>query len=206
MIKFLKNKRGIAVTLFPIMVLPIIYISVLVTEPIIDVGINKGSISMEYDHNIVVTPPAEKENPDEEIPIVKYEGYDTFGELRIPAINLNQKVISSVTADAIEISSAYLYSTDGFNRPGNTVIIGHNYRNGELFSNVTKLKIGDKIYLKTNGQDEIEYTIYKIFETSSSDASFYNRDTQGKREITLSTCTDDVEVTDNRLIILGKEE
>lgn len=206
MIKFLKNKRGIAVTLFPIMVLPIIYISTLVTEPIIDVGINKGSISMEYDHNIVVTPPAEKENPDEEIPIVKYKGYDTFGELRIPAINLNQKVISSVTADAIEISSAYLYSTDGFNRPGNTVIIGHNYRNGELFSNVTKLKIGDKIYLKTNGQDEIEYTIYKIFETSSSDASFYNRDTQGKREITLSTCTDDVEVTDNRLIILGKEE
>lgn len=206
MIKFLKNKRGIAVTLFPIMVLPVIYISVLVTEPIIDVGINKGSISMEYDHNIVVTPPAEKENPDEEIPIVKYEGYDTFGELRIPAINLNQKVISSVTADAIEISSAYLYSTDGFNRPGNTVIIGHNYRNGELFSNVTKLKIGDKIYLKTNGQDEIEYTIYKIFETSSSDASFYNRDTAGKREITLSTCTDDVEVTDNRLIILGKEE
>lgn len=206
MIKFLKNKRGIAVTLFPIMVLPIIYISTLVTEPIIDVGINKGTISMEYDHNIVVTPPAEKENPDKEIPIVKYEGYDTFGEIRIPAINLNQKVISSVTADAIEISSAYLYSTDGFNRPGNTVIIGHNYRNGELFSNVTKLKIGDKIYLKTNGQDEIEYTIYKIFETSSSDASFYNRDTQGKREITLSTCTDDVEVTDNRLIILGKEE
>lgn len=206
MIKFLKNKRGIAVTLFPIMVLPIIYISTLVTEPIIDVGINKGSISMEYDHNIVVTPPAEKENPDEEIPIVKYEGYDTFGELRIPTIDLKQKVISSVTADAIEISSAYLYSTDGFNRPGNTVIIGHNYRNGELFSNVTKLKIGDKIYLKTNGQDEIEYTIYKIFETSSSDASFYNRDTQGKREITLSTCTDDVEVTDNRLIILGKEE
>ena len=206
MIKFLKNKRGIAVTLFPIMVLPIIYISTLVTEPIIDIGTNKGSISMEYDRNIVVTPPAEKENPDEEIPIVKYEGYDTFGELRIPAINLNQKVISSVTADAIEISSAYLYSTDGFNRPGNTVIIGHNYRNGELFSNVTKLKIGDKIYLKTNGQDEIEYTIYKIFETSSSDASFYNRDTQGKREITLSTCTDDVEVTDNRLIILGKEE
>lgn len=206
MIKFLKNKRGIAITLFPIMVLPVIYISVLVTEPIIDVGINKGSISMEYDHNIVVTPPVEEKNPDEEIPIVKYKGYDTFGELRIPAINLNQKVISSVTADAIEISSAYLYSTDGFNRPGNTVIIGHNYRNGELFSNVTKLKIGDKIYLKTNGQDEIEYTIYKIFETSSSDASFYNRDTQGKREITLSTCTDDVEVTDNRLIILGKEE
>lgn len=206
MIKFLKNKRGIAVTLFPIMVLPVIYISVLVTEPIIDVGINKGSISMEYDHNIVVTPPVEEKNPDEEIPIVKYKGYDTFGELRIPAINLNQKVISSVTADAIEISSAYLYSTDGFNRPGNTVIIGHNYRNGELFSNVTKLKIGDKIYLKTNGQDEIEYTIYKIFETSSSDASFYNRDTAGKREITLSTCTDDVEVTDNRLIILGKEE
>ena len=204
--KFFKKNRGVAIILFPIVVLPFLYFTFLALEPMDDVQSGRDSITMDYGNNVTVTEPVEEKNPDDDIPIVKYQGYDTFGELRIPAIDLNQKVISSVTADAIEISSAYLYSTDGFNQPGNTVIIGHNYRNGELFSNVTKLKIGDKIYLKTNGQDEIEYTIYNIFETSSTDASFYNRDTSGKREITLSTCTDDVEVTDNRLIILAREE
>lgn len=203
---FLNRSKGVVKVFFPVMILPFLYVTFLTLEPIDDVRNGKNSISMEYENNVNVTAPVEEKNPDEDIPIVKYQGFDTYGELRIPAIDLNQKVISSVTADAIEVSSAYLYSTDGFNMPGNTVIIGHNYRNGTLFSNVTKLKVGDKIYLKTNGQEEIEYTIYKTFETTSSDASFYNRDTAGKREITLSTCTDDVEVTDNRLIILAREE
>ena len=52
---------------------------------------------------------------------------------------------------------------------------------------------------------EFEYSIYKIFETSSTDTSFYQRDTQGLREITLSTCTDDASTTDQRLIIFARE-
>lgn len=203
--KFLKNVNGVAVILMPIIMFPIIYFTYLGVESIEDTYNNsKNSISMEYE-NKTVTPPQEKKNPDDDIPIVKYKGFNTYGEIRIPSINLNQRVISNVTAKGIENSCAYLYSTNGFNRPGNTVIIGHNYRNGKLFSNITKLKIGDKIYLKTNGQNEIEFTVYKTFETTSDDASFYNRQTNGKREISLSTCTDDADTTDNRLIILAKE-
>ncbi len=33
------------------------------------------------------------------------------------------------------------------NKPGNTVIAGHNYRNSRFFSNNKKLNIGDKIYV-----------------------------------------------------------
>lgn len=203
--KFVKNIRGVALILMPIIILPVMYFTYLGVTSIKDTYDNgANSISMEYE-NKTVTPPQEKKNPDADIPIVKYKGFDTYGEIRIPSINLNQKVISNVTAKAIENSCAYLYSTNGFNKPGNTVIIGHNYRNGKLFSDVTKLKNGDKLYVKTNGQNEIEFTIYKIFETSSYDASFYNRQTNGKREISLSTCTDDADTTDNRLIILAKE-
>ncbi len=203
--RFFKNVKGAVVALMPIIVLPVVYFAYLGITAIEDTYKNStNSISMEYE-NKTVTPPEKKKNPDDDIPIIKYKGFDTFGEIRIPSINLNMKVISNITSDAIEVASSYLYSTNGFNRPGNTVIIGHNYRNGKLFSNVTKLKVGDKIYLKTNGQKEIEYTIYKTFVTSSSDASFYNRQTNGKREISLSTCTDDADVTDNRLIILAKE-
>lgn len=203
--RFFKNVKGAVVALMPIIVLPVVYFAYLGITAIEDTYKNStNSISMEYE-NKTVTPPEKKKNTNDDIPIIKYKGFDTFGEIRIPSINLNMKVISNITSDAIEVASSYLYSTNGFNRPGNTVIIGHNYRNGKLFSNVTKLKVGDKIYLKTNGQKEIEYTIYKTFVTSSSDASFYNRQTNGKREISLSTCTDDADVTDNRLIILAKE-
>ncbi len=201
----LKKCRGIVVTILPIITVPILYFAYLTVVPLNDIVKSGNTISMEYE-NTTVTEPVKPKNPDDDIPIIKYKGFDTFGEIRIPSINVNMKVINKVTPAAIEVASAYLYSTDGFNQVGNTVIIGHNYKNGELFSNVTKLKVGNKIYLKTNGSKEIEYTIYKTFETTSYDASFYNRATNGKREITLSTCTDDVATTDHRLIILAREE
>ena len=206
MIKIFKKSEGIVIMLLPIIILPMLCFTYLTLEPMIDVASGKP-VQMEYENTAnIVQEPVVPKNPDDDIPVVEYKGFDTFGEIRIPAIDLKQKVISSVTPDAIEVTCAYLYSSNGFNQVGNTVIIGHNYRNGKLFSNVTKLEVGNKIYLKTNGQEEIEYEVYKVFVTTSSDATFYNRETNGKREITLSTCTDDADTTDNRLIVLAREK
>ena len=66
-----------------------------------------------------------------------------------------------------------------------------------------ELKNGDKIYITDNSGKKLTYTIYDKFETSDTDTSFYQRDTEGKAEITLSTCTDDSKA---RLIILAKAE
>ena len=41
------------------------------------------------------------------------------------------------------------------------------------------------------------------FDTTNTDTSFYNRDTNGKKEITLSTCTDD---SARRLIIEARAD
>ena len=103
---------------------------------------------------------------------------------------------------SIETSVAYLYGP-GVNQVGNTIIIGHNYRNGLFFSNNKKLKVGDKIYITDNDGNKLTYTIYNKFETTPDDISFYQRDTNGKPEITLSTCTDD---SSARLIIFAKAE
>ncbi len=65
-----------------------------------------------------------------------------------------------------------------------------------------KLSNGDLIYITDETGTKVTYQAYNIFEASSTDTSFYNRDTQGLREITLSTCTDDgSKVT----IVLAKE-
>lgn len=49
---------------------------------------------------------------------------------------------------------------------------------------------------------KIKYEVYKVFEAEATDSSFYKRDTNGLREITLSTCTDNGKL---RTIVLAKE-
>ena len=131
-----------------------------------------------------------------------YKGFGVLGTMEIPTIKLKYPVLEKVTKKSIETAIAFLYGS-GLNEAGNSVIIGHNYRNGLFFSNIKKLNIGDKIYITDNSGKKLTYTIYDKFETSDTDTSFYQRDTEGKAEITLSTCTDDSKA---RLIILAKAE
>lgn len=131
-----------------------------------------------------------------------YKGFNMVGTMVIPATNFQYPILEKVTRKSIETAVAVLYGA-GVNQVGNTVIIGHNYRNGLFFSNNKKLNIGDKIYITDNSGNKLTYTIYNKFETTDTDTSFYERDTAGKPEVTLSTCTDD---SKNRLIILARAE
>ena len=132
----------------------------------------------------------------------QYKGYGVLGTMEIPAINFAYPVLDKVTSTSLDTSVVYLYGV-GLNQVGNTVVIGHNYRNGRFFSNLQKLNNGDKIYVKDNDGNRLEYTIYNKFETTPEDTSFYQRDTDGKPELTLSTCTDDAQM---RTIILARAE
>lgn len=131
-----------------------------------------------------------------------YKGFGMLGTMEIPATNFKYPVLEKVTRKSIETAVAFQWGA-GLNQPGNTVIIGHNYRNGMFFSNNKKLKIGDKIYITDNSGKKLTYTIYDKFETTESDTKFYQRDTGGKPEVSLSTCTDDSKA---RLIILARAE
>ena len=131
-----------------------------------------------------------------------YKGFGVLGTMEIPTINLKYPILEKVTKKSIETAVAFLYGT-GINQPGNSVIIGHNYRNGLFFSNIKKLNVGDKIYITDNDGKKLTYNIYNKFETTPEDTSFYQRDTGGKPEVTLSTCTDNSQA---RTIIFAKAE
>lgn len=131
-----------------------------------------------------------------------YKGFGVLGTIEIPSISLKYPVLDKVTPKSIETAVAFLYGT-GLNQPGNSVIIGHNYRNGLFFSNLKKVNVGEKIYITDLEGNRVEYTIYNKFEAAENDTSFYQRDTGGKPEITLSTCTDD---SSARIIIFGRVE
>lgn len=135
---------------------------------------------------------------------VMMEGYEVIGTIRIPAIDIKYPILAKVTKKSLETAVALLYTTNGLNQNGNSVIIGHNYRNSLFFSKNDKLEKGDTIYIKDTSGQELKYKITQKFITTSSDASFYKQDTD-KKYVTLSTCTDDASTTDKRLILIAEE-
>lgn len=130
----------------------------------------------------------------------KYKGFTVIGTIEIPKIKLSYPILKEASTSAIDKSVAMLYGV-GPNNPGNTLIIGHNYRDGRFFANNKNLSIGDKIYITDLKGKRLAYTIYDKFETTTEDTEFITRNTNGAREISLQTCTDDGSL---RLIILAK--
>lgn len=135
---------------------------------------------------------------------IYYQGYEMIGTIRIPKTNLECPILEEVTKGSIEVAVAKLYPPGvQLNQVGNIVISGHNYRNGTFFSNNKQLEIGDVIYITDITGTQVAYTIYNIYETNSEDAEYITRDTNGAREISLTTCTD--ESDNQRLIIWARE-
>lgn len=129
-----------------------------------------------------------------------YKGFGVIGTIEIPKINLSYPILDEAGPSAIETSVGMLYGV-GPNKVGNTLIIGHNYRDGRFFANNKNLSVGDKVYITDLSGQKLAYTIYDKFETTTEDTSFLTRNTNGAREISLQTCTDDGSL---RLIILAK--
>lgn len=103
----------------------------------------------------------------------KYKGYTVVGTMKIPAINLEYPIFEEITTKALETGLIALYPNgDNINQVGNTVIIGHNYRNGMFFSNLKKLSNGAKIYIKDFRGTTLTYEVYNKFEAAATDTSF----------------------------------
>lgn len=136
---------------------------------------------------------------------VQYKGFDVIGTIEIPKTNVKYPIIKQedVGIKSLKVAICNLYGE--LNKPGsNAVLVGHNYRNGTFFSNNKKLEKGDKVYITDSSGNRVTYVIYKKYETGTGDFTYATRKIEnGKREISLSTCTDD---TKKRIIIWAAEE
>ncbi|MCI9063090.1 MAG: sortase [Clostridia bacterium] len=112
------------------------------------------------------------------------------GKIEIPSTKVNLTILSNVTVNNMEKSPCFLYTTGGINKKGTTLIVGHNKRNGKLFSNNAKIKKGDKIYITDLNKKKLEYTVYNKVVTTDDDTSYLKSDVKSP-EIVLSSCTDD---------------
>lgn len=122
--------------------------------------------------------------------------YVNVATIEIPKINVKYPVLDGET-DSIEETDALLkIAPTKFwgpepNKVGNFCVVGHNYRNTKFFSKVPTLENGDIITITDLSGKIINYRIYDKYEVVPDDLSCTSQMTEGRKEVTLITCTDD---------------
>ena len=133
--------------------------------------------------------------------------YSTIATINIPKINVEYPILDGET-DSVEETEALLkISPTKFwgpepNEVGNFCIVGHNYRNSRFFSKVPTLENGDIIKITDLAGQTINYRVYNKYEVDPTDVSCTSQLTNGNKEITLITCTNDSKM---RVIVKARE-
>lgn len=116
--------------------------------------------------------------------------YYTIGVINIPSINVNYPILSTYTDELLKIAPCKFHGPNP-NEVGNLCIAGHNYKNSKFFSKVPTLELGDKIEITDLSGRMLTYTVYDKFIVNPDELECTSQLTNGKKEITLITCTND---------------
>ena len=119
--------------------------------------------------------------------------YTNVATVDIPKLNKSFPVLQgelSQIETLLKISPCKFWGGEP-NEVGNFCIVGHNYRNDKFFSKVPNLEVGDIITLTDLSKSTLKYEVYDKYTVEPEDVSCTSQLTNGKKEVTLITCTDD---------------
>lgn len=130
--------------------------------------------------------------------------YYVLATINIPSINCSYPILNDSTEELLKISPCKFWGADP-NEVGNFCIVGHNYRTNKFFSHVPELTVGDTIEITDmikNGET-VTYKVYDKYIVDPDDVSCTSQRTNGLKEITLITCTND---SSRRVIVKARED
>lgn len=114
--------------------------------------------------------------------------YTTEAVLKIPSINIEYPVLSNTSEDLLFVSINKYWGPKP-NEVGNYCIVGHYYESGIMFGKLHKLKNGDIAELTDLSGRTIKYQVYNKYVVKPTDTRCTSQLTNGKKELTLITCT-----------------
>lgn len=130
--------------------------------------------------------------------------YESIGVINIPKINLTYPILSKTTDALMKVAPCKFHGGSP-NEVGNLCIIAHNYRRkGVFFSDVPDLEVGDIVEIQDLSKRTMQYEVYDIHTVVEDDVSDTTQKTNGRKEVTLITCTDDS--NEQRVIVRCKEK
>ena len=133
--------------------------------------------------------------------------YYTEAIVNIPSIDVNYPILRETSGtinhidELLKISPCYFWG-NGPNEVGNYCMVGHNYRSTKFFSKVLQLENGDIIELTDLTGRTLQYSVYDKYVVSPEDLNCTSQLTNGMREVTLITCTND---STKRVIVKARE-
>ncbi len=114
--------------------------------------------------------------------------YQTDGVFEYPKLGINYSVLSSESESLLKVSLCKYWGPKP-NEIGNYCIVGHNYRSGKMFGKLKNAEIGDKVKLTDLSGRTLTYAVYNKYVVEPTDVSCTSQLTDGKKELTLITCT-----------------
>ena len=122
--------------------------------------------------------------------------YSTIATINIPKINVQYPILDGETDSEEETEALLKIAPTKFwgadpNEVGNFCVVGHNYRNTKFFSKVPTLEDGDVIEITDSSGRTIRYSVYSKYEVVPEDLDCTSQLTNGRKEITVITCTND---------------
>lgn len=114
--------------------------------------------------------------------------YNVESTLTIPKLDLNYVVLAETSEELLKVSLNKYWGPKP-NEVGNYCIVGHNYKNKKLFGGLSELDTGDIAELTDVNGKKVKYQVYNKFVVDPNDTSCTSQLTNGKRELTLITCT-----------------
>ncbi len=177
-----------------------------VVEQVIVITLNSALENSEESSNLQVEEQVTQVEITPEQVTVASDGteYYTIGIINIPKINVNYPILSSESDNIdtlLKISPCKFWGANP-NEVGNLCIVGHNYKNSKFFSKVPKLELGDTFEIQDLSGRTLTYEIYDKYIVDPTDTRCTTQITEGRREVTLITCTNDNE---QRVIVKAKE-
>ena len=130
-----------------------------------------------------------------------YEGYEVIAILNIPSIGIEYPVLAETSDELMKISLTKYWGGNP-NEVGNFCIIGHNYKSGKHFGELKNVKKGENVLVTDYSNRTLTYEIYDIDIISPYDTRCTSQLTNGRKEVTLITCTNG---GDNRLVVKARE-
>lgn len=129
------------------------------------------------------------------------ENYTIESIVRVPRLEISYPVIAETSEELLKIS-VNKYWGPAPNQVGNYCIVGHNYKSKKMFGRLSEAVNGDIIELEDMNGNVVKYSVYDKYIVEPTDTSCTTQRTNGRKEVTLITCTN---YGKQRLVVKAKE-
>ena len=127
--------------------------------------------------------------------------YTVEAIIRIPRLEINYPVIAETSEELLKIS-INKYWGPAPNEVGNYCVVGHNYKSKKMFGRLSEAVNGDIVELEGIDGEVVKYSVYDKYTVDPTDTKCTSQLTNGKREVTLITCTN---YGTQRLVVKARE-